>query len=203
MGHEGAPGVFPEQWETSLGAEGQVGKDGRKQGRADVRGWVGVSIIYNLQVNKVNGQKHVRFCFFFLATLHDTWDPGSLTRDRTCASMVLTTGPPGKSQFGFLTNFGFLTSHELLYKPNTWPLPTTPPESSRGQLFLLYPSSTPAQNPLPKFTTCTSTPGLSCPPGGLQCLILSMSSPPSYSLPKPWCKRSSANNSNSSLLAET
>ena len=65
MGHEGAPGVFPEQWETSLGAEGQVGKDGRKQGRADVRGWVGVSIIYNLKVNKVNGQKHVRFCFFF------------------------------------------------------------------------------------------------------------------------------------------
>jgi len=100
MGHEGAPGVFPGQWETSPGAEGQVGKGGRRQGRADLKGWVGVSIIYNLKVNKVNGQKHVRF-FFVLATLHDTWDPSSLTRDRTCASMVLTTGPPGSRNLDF------------------------------------------------------------------------------------------------------
>ena len=61
MGHEEAPGVFPGQWETSPGAEGQVGKGGRRQGSADLRGWVGVSIIYNLKVNKLNGQKHVLF----------------------------------------------------------------------------------------------------------------------------------------------
>lgn len=42
--------------------------------------------------------------------------------------------------------------------PNTWPLPTTPPEFSRGQLFLIHPSPSPGPNHLPKFTPCTFTP---------------------------------------------
>ena len=93
MGHEGAPGVFPGQWETSPGAEGQVGKGGRRQGRADLKGWVGVSIIYNLKVNKVNGQKHVRF-FFVLATLHGLW---------------ISAPQPGVRHTPFLLRFAWVT----------------------------------------------------------------------------------------------
>ena len=61
-----------------------------------------------------------------------------------------------------------------------------------------------AQNPLPKFTPCTSTPEpRALLPSWRTSVPDSTSSPPSSSLPKPWYKRSSANNSNSSLLSKT